>query len=357
MRERNITKGLHKHMKILYGVQGTGNGHLTRSRIMAKEFKKAGIEVTYLFSGREESDYFDMEPFGENVIFKKGLTFSISNGKVDILQTITKNDFCQLLRDIDHLNLSQYDFVISDYEPITSWAARIQDKLCYGLGHQYAFNFDIPKSHTNFVTSFIMKWFAPADVGIGLHWQHFDQPILPPIIEQLAPLHLDEKKIIVYIAFEDLEKMVTIFSNFPEYNFRIYDKRGETKVTSDNVSIMPISKDDFLYDLRSCYGVICNAGFELASESIHLGKKLLVKPVEGQMEQHSNALALQKLGYGMAVDKLSIEVIDKWLSSNNDFKSTRFPNVAKHVIRWLTSTKNEGCHTIRELSNKLWDIE
>ena len=52
-------------MKILYGVQGTGNGHLTRSRVMAEHLKNSELDVTYLISGREKSELFAMEPFGD----------------------------------------------------------------------------------------------------------------------------------------------------------------------------------------------------------------------------------------------------------------------------------------------------
>mgnify|MGYP000683759836 CR=1 FL=1 len=54
-------------MKILYGIQATGNGHISRSRVMAKYFAQAGIEVTYLISGREQSELFDMEIFGDYI--------------------------------------------------------------------------------------------------------------------------------------------------------------------------------------------------------------------------------------------------------------------------------------------------
>ena len=50
-------------MKIFYGVQGTGNGHITRARVMAKELYSAGIDVTFQFTGRLANKYFDMEIF------------------------------------------------------------------------------------------------------------------------------------------------------------------------------------------------------------------------------------------------------------------------------------------------------
>ena len=52
-------------MKILYGIQGTGNGHISRSRILAKELESCGLSVDYLLSGRAKEKFFDMEIFGE----------------------------------------------------------------------------------------------------------------------------------------------------------------------------------------------------------------------------------------------------------------------------------------------------
>jgi len=60
-------------MRILYGVQGTGNGHITRARAMAKAMADQGLAVDYLFSGRAADQFFDMEPFGDYRLCK-GLT-------------------------------------------------------------------------------------------------------------------------------------------------------------------------------------------------------------------------------------------------------------------------------------------
>ncbi len=49
-------------MRILYGVQGTGNGHLSRARVVAKALAKHYIQVDYFFSGRQPEQFFDMQP-------------------------------------------------------------------------------------------------------------------------------------------------------------------------------------------------------------------------------------------------------------------------------------------------------
>ena len=68
-------------MRILYGVQGTGNGHVTRARVMSTALARAGIEVDYLFSGRAPERYFNMEPFGAYQV-RQGLTLVTDAGRV-----------------------------------------------------------------------------------------------------------------------------------------------------------------------------------------------------------------------------------------------------------------------------------
>ena len=46
-------------MRILFGVQGTGNGHISRSRTLARALKSRGMAVDYLFSGRAADGYFE----------------------------------------------------------------------------------------------------------------------------------------------------------------------------------------------------------------------------------------------------------------------------------------------------------
>ena len=321
-------------MKILYGVQGTGNGHITRARVMNEELRKAGHDVQFLFSGRPQEKYFNMGDFGIP-IYKKGLTFAIENGKVNHWKTFHDNDQSRFLRDIDHLHLADYDVIISDYEPITSWAARLQKRTSIGVGHQYAFDYDIPKSHNNFFLDSVMRWFAPVSHGIGLHWGHFDQPILPPIIElpQGEGAH-NSKTILVYLPFESPQFIIDLLSPYTNYDFIVYGHSGITAETPNVIFYNP-SREIFQRRLRECGGVICNAGFELIAEALSLGKKILAKPVHGQMEQHSNAKALDLLGYGMTSNTLHPWDVERFLNATKATKIV-YPNVAAFIVRALT---------------------
>ena len=320
-------------MRIFYGVQGTGNGHITRARVMAKELYKAGIEVDFQFTGRAYDKYFDMDIFNGYKL-RDGLTFSFKKGEVSYFKTLMTSKPISFIRDIKNMDFAAYDLVISDFEPVTAWAAKAQGVPVIGIGHQYAFLHKIPREGGDPIAEMVMKFYAPVDIGVGLHWHHFGQPVLPPIIETYqGNKETIKNKIIVYLPFEDTKDVITYLSPFKHFDFHIYTA---DKVTSlfDNIQIKPLSRDGFQKDLVDCAGIISNAGFELASEALQMGIKILAKPLHSQMEQISNAAALHQLGYGHVMNDLDTAAIDHWLHTAHGIRVT-YPNTAAIVVKWL----------------------
>ncbi len=93
-------------MRIFYGVQGTGNGHITRARIMAKELYAAGIDVTFQFTGRPADKYFDMEVFNGYQL-RTGLTFHTEKGQVSYLKTARDAKPITFIKDIKSLGFKR----------------------------------------------------------------------------------------------------------------------------------------------------------------------------------------------------------------------------------------------------------
>jgi uncharacterized protein (TIGR00661 family) len=168
-------------MRILYGVQGTGNGHISRCRLMAKALQAEGVQVDYVLSGRDADAYFDMQAFGEYRCLP-GLSFATKDGAIDLWATVNRSQPLQLLRDIRQLSLDDYDSIISDFEPVTAWAAKRQNRPVLGISHQASFRYAVPQTGGTPVARFTMRHFAPVQQAVGLHWFHFGHPILPPII-------------------------------------------------------------------------------------------------------------------------------------------------------------------------------
>lgn len=336
-------------MKILYGVQGTGNGHITRARVMANALKKTDAEVQWVFSGRPKDDYFDMECFGNYKTFR-GLTFITQHGRIKPLKTAGQLNFIQLWRDIKSIDCSGFDLVINDFEPVTAWAARRQKVFSIGLSHQSAFLYDIPKKGNNIGTDLIMKWFAPVNLPIGVHWHHFNQPVLPPIIESKEQSgEVIKNKFLVYFPFQSLKNLVELVKPFQNNEFYIYAS-VEKPIDKEHIHIRPFSRTGFQTDLMSSEGVICGAGFMLASEAIQLGKKLYVQPVAGQMEQLSNALVLEQQGYAKVSKEFNHYDLQDWLE-NFKPKQSKFPNTADAFVEWMM---RQDFKTTNKLVGDLW---
>lgn len=335
-------------MKVLYGIQGTGNGHITRAKALVHELKAVGIDVECIFSGRKQDDYFDMGIFGDNSRYFSGLSLVTKNGKLHTFETLKKNRFYRFAKDIKQLNVDNYDVILSDFEPISAWSAKLKGKPSIGISHQCAFLYNVPKAQGHYFSKKIMRYFAPTDINIGLHWHHFNQPILPPIIGAHVHKTAIANKILVYMGFEELDKIVHFLLPHTQYRFIVYAKVPRIRKIG-HITIKPLSAE-FHTDLQDAAGVISNAGFELASECLSLGKKLLVKPLLGQYEQLSNTAALKTLGRAHIMESLEQSKLTQWLNSPAE-EPIHYPNTAQHIAQWL---KSGDWKNTNDLTISLW---
>lgn len=335
-------------MRVLYGVQATGNGHITRARVMAPALERAGVEVDYLFSGRSADQLFNMEPFGDYQT-RQGLTFVQRDGRVKILETLRNNNPLRCWRDAAELDLSGYDRVITDFEPVTAWAAKRQKVPCVGIAHQYALCYPIP-GHNYQLLSRLIQLFAPVDTAIGVHWHHFDYPVLPPLIQPpLFEPTLETDKVLVYLPLNPLQELEARFSVFEDHRFYIYCGIDEP-FQRGNLYFMPFSREGFQQDLSSCSGVVTHCGFGLISEALQCGKKVFSMPIKGQFEQLSNAHVLEKLGLATIAKDYDESLLLDWLELEQP-EPRVIPDVASRLAAWIA---NNCCESPDELTKRLW---
>jgi uncharacterized protein (TIGR00661 family) len=174
---------------------------------------------------------------------------------------------------------------------------------------------------------------------------------LPPLIEHFErPSRFTRGKIVVYMGFETLADMEKMLVPFADHQFHIYSQDVTVASQHGNLHFSPLSYQRFHEDLIDCEGVITNAGFELASECIQLGKKLLVKPLRGQFEQESNALAIKQLGYGSVMPALGSKHVQDWLQKPAVFAHP-FPDVATPLAAWIAAG---DWSDIPSLAQKVW---
>jgi len=340
-------------MNILYGIAATGNGHISRSRIIVEALKKRGHSVNVILSGKEEKDLFDIDDLKPFHI-KKGFTFVNDKGQLSYIKTILHSHPIQFFNDVRSIE-DAYDLVITDFDPISAYAAKKYNIPCMGIGHQYSFYTDIPMTKKmKFASIFFPKMYTPVNFTIPFHFYHFNQSILPPFIDPVLhkEINTDEKSedILVYLPWENLDDMIAILQKISK-EFIVYTKIASIE-RIDNITLKPFSNTTFKQDLMRCSSLITNAGFQLPSEALFLGKPILCKPLKGQPEQEHNAKILHELGYATISKKINVSTIKDWIHNSKKIKID-FPNPIDLIVDIIENKEKDFSNEI----NKLWQIE
>lgn len=338
-------------MKILYGMNGVGNGHISRARLLVPKLQAAGADVDCILSGRPADECPDLSALGD-ITFRKGLSISFDEGNMDFFKNSAQlvTQFPNLIKEVATLDTSEYDLVISDFEPVCAWAAKLQGTPCIGTANHHALEFDVPRTSPYSPFMLFMRGILPADTKLPTHYDHFDQPILPPFKTDMTAGETDPKKILVYLNFENPDNVASLVAPFKDHDFYIYSDSVDQAHDQGNMHLRPLSKEGFKADFQTCAGVITNAGFMTTSEALQMGKKILVKPTLGQKEQESNVIALEELGYATGMNELDPQIVREWLSQNTAVKMT-CPDTAQAMVDWIMD--GEWTDT-SELANNLW---
>jgi uncharacterized protein (TIGR00661 family) len=345
-------------MKILYGVQGTGNGHISRARLMADAFSRRNdVEVDYLFSGRDTDAYFDMDIFA-HYQSKRGLSFVTESGTVHRFKTVKNAKLVEFMRDVRKLDLGSYDLVLNDFEPISAWAAKNQHIPSLSISHQAAFTCAVPTEAQSIIDKWLTRHFAPTQYALGVHWYHFNQAIIPPFVPaglcQSASTSPKRQNLtdftLVYLPFEEPLQIQQVLQPLSEHRFYCYHPDVQYPFIEQNIHWFPPSKSGFHGALSACTKVIANGGFELATECLSLGKAILMKPLNGQFEQYSNAFMLRQLGISDTLFSLNTVDIEEWLDNHHATK-INFPSNADCFIDWIVAGNWSDTETICQ---QLW---
>ena len=320
-------------MKILYAIQATGNGHVSRAMELLPYFKEHAQVDTFL-SGAHAT----MEPGFEVNYRSKGFSFFYEkNGGIGISKTIAHFNPTRLWKEIKQFPIEQYDLVVNDFEFISARAAKWRGVPSISLSHQASFlSKKTPRPEIkNSVGEFILKHYAPADHSIGFHFSKYDEFITTPIIRhQIKSLEVSQQPhITVYLPSFNTTSLASLFENCQGI-FHCFVP-GLTQIEKkSNCLFLPANAQQFLTNMASGSGVICGAGFETPAEALYLGKPLLVVPIKGQYEQQCNAAALAKLGVFILPNHevSQQDVINTWLVNKLSIQIV-FPDHAESIVK------------------------
>jgi uncharacterized protein (TIGR00661 family) len=327
-------------MRILYAIQGTGNGHLSRSMEIIPHLQKRG-QVDVLLSGNQCELKL---PFEVRYRFH-GLSFIFGQkGGVDFVKTYNNNRVRRFMREVNSLDVSPYDLVISDFEPVSSWACFLAKKRIIGLSNQASILTEgAPVADSDdLIGKFILKHYAPVSQAYGFHFQRYNPSIFTPIVrKEVRDLKVSNNgHYLVYLPAHSDERIVKALKKFPEVEWQVFSKHSNEGFIDENVWLRPIDNSQYLESFSSCSGLLCAAGFGATTEALFLGKKLCVVPMKKQFEQQCNALALNQMGIAVikSLKKKWHPQIADWLKEEKPIR-VNYPDNAEQIVN--TILRNE----------------
>ena len=319
-------------MKILYAIQGTGNGHVSRAREIIPYLRKYG-NVDILISGTHaEVDV------GAEVKYRFdgfGFVFG-SKGGVDFRETWKRFNLRKFITDVKNLPVREYDVVINDFEPVCAWSCKLYRKFSVGMSHQSAYlSHKTPKITGFHWGKIIMNHYAPASDYVAFHFEKYDHFIHTPVIRNeirnLKPQNSGHYT--VYLPAYSDEFILDKVKEVPDSNWQIFSKHSKQHYKTNNAEVFPINNVLFQKSLANCKGLLTGGGFEGPAEALYLGKKLLAVPMHHQYEQQCNALALEKLGVPVIwKEHTFLEKLKNWVASSQRIEIF-FPDETEYIIK------------------------
>ena len=328
-------------MKVLYAIQGTGNGHLSRARDIVPILQKK-VDLDILVSGVQA----DLKlPFDIKYQLQ-GMSFIFGKkGGVDLWKTVKNSDFNKFRKEMNKINIKQYDLVINDFEPLSAWSAKLNNVPCVSMSHQAAVKAkESPKpKKKDFIGERILKRYAPTDTYYGFHFKKYNSHIYTPVIRKeirnLTPISGNHYT--VYLPAYGDKKLIAFFNQFPDVHWQVFSKHTKNSYKNGNVTIEPINNNTFIKSFETCTGMICGAGFETPAEALYLKKKLLVVPMKNQYEQQCNATALKELGVPV-IKKLKnkhAQIVKEWINEEQ-FIPVEYPDETEEIINSILTKYN-----------------
>ena len=337
-------------MKILYGVNGEGMGHATRSEVVITHLLERH-DVRVVASGRALEHLSGRLPRVEEVF---GPTFAMKDGQIDRWNTVQQSLRLarrQLPETLNHwvglVDDWRPDVVITDFEPLCAAYARWSRTPLVAVDNinmidrcRHDREIVGPQRDDYRLARTIVRAMVP-NAGEYLVTTFFRPPLarrrttlIPPIVRpEIARATCEQgDHLVVYSNGAKRQIEALKATGVP---CLVYGMRGgpDEPVKDGNLELRPPSNEGFVEALRTCRGVVAGGGFSLMSEAVYLGKPLLAIPLRGQFEQLMNARYLHRTGYGMYVERTSKAALQLFLEGMGGFeeKLARYEQVGNSV--------------------------
>ncbi len=323
-----------KMARILYGVCGEGMGHAIRSAIIVKELLKKHKVV--IVSSNGAFDYLKghfksvHDIHGLHIVCRDNGVSNIITALQNI-QRLPKGTRYSMRKIFSIIKAFKPNIIITDFEPFTSLASKISGIPSISIDNQHIITncrISIPKRHIkDFMTAALIVKLTVNMAKVYLittffypKTKHKRNYLFPPLLRD-AILNAKPKEkdcILVYQTYATCESLIPILRRVNKKFLVYYLNRH---LQEGNIIYRKFNETTFIKDLASCKAVITNGGFGLISEAVHLGKPVLSVPIHNHFEQITNAIYIEKLGYGEFHRHLTKDILENFISKIPEYKN------------------------------------
>ena len=340
-------------MKILFGVQTEGNGHITQCIATKQYLQSQGIEVTTAFAAKKKrglSKYFTDE---FNVIDYDGFDFVFDNvGRVVIWKTILNNTFelprliVSFIKICVIIQKEKPDAIFNYYEPLVGLTALFFKNIKYvSFGHQYAMDSVIYPRINGYIVqklflSIINKITSIRAKIVALSYYEFNDATMivsPPILRAESYRISDKKEdfVLVYLMNEDmLPQLISQAKKYPDINIQCFTKLTKQYDELPNLKLFNLDGKLFQEKMKVCKSVVCSGGFETSAEAIYQNKPLLMIPMPNHYEQHANCNDAYLNSYAIYSESIDLSKIPKYQLGNKKWFDT-YQYVLQRVLYYI----------------------
>jgi hypothetical protein len=340
-------------MKILFGIQTEGNGHITQAIAIKQYLNQNGYDVGKVFAASKKrglSKYFTDE---FDVVSYEGFDFVFdSKGRVVIWKTMLKNMWelprliAAFIKICNVIRKEKPDAIFNYYEPLVGLTALFFRNVKYiSFGHQYAMESSVYPTISGYpiqklFLGIINKVTSIRAKIVALSYYEFDDTdmiVSPPILRSESYDVSDKKEdfVLVYLMNEDmLPQLFDEARKYPDTKIECFTKITKQHEQPCNVTLYNLDGKLFQEKMKVCKAVICSGGFETSSEAIYQLKPLLMIPMPNHYEQHANCNDAFLASFCAYTNKIDLSKIPTYQTGNAKWFDTRH-YVLKRILYYL----------------------
>jgi len=341
-------------MKILFGVQTEGNGHITQAIAVKQYLKSQNIDVDVAFAAKKKKGLPQYFKDQFNVVEYEGFDFVFGkDGKVVLWKTILKNTIELPRLILSFINICKVikrkkpDAIFNYYEPLVGLTSIFFPNIKYvSFGHQYAMEANIYPDIKGYL---IQKIFLGIINGItsieskivALSYYEFKDDAMivsPPILRQESYKVSDKSEdfVLVYLMNEDmLPQLISEAHKYPNINLQCFTKLSKEQSVPSNIKLFNLDGKLFQEKMKVCRAVICSGGFETSAEAIYQNKPLLMIPMPNHYEQHANCNDAYLSSFAITSKTIDLSKLPKYQMGNKQWFDS-YKSILQKVINHIS---------------------